>query len=236
MVTAVVGHLIGMTLAMMSYYSCVALITLLSPWLGLIAGVLVVPALFWAQWAMPRMRTRTLVYRAATSDVTSTVQEGFGAIRLVKAFGAAPRAQRRLEEDSAIAFNAAFRVRVLIALVTIVMYTVAALFMAGGTFLMAIWANRGDPTFVVDLMALIGISWVVWNLASFSWSRDQLHESSGDIRKLLRDWMTAQDMAMGLRRRVRHPGYRAGCDGQPGRGADDGVQTRDPVRQRGFRL
>ena len=200
MVTAVVGHLTGMTLAMMSYYSCVVLVTLLSPWLGLIAAVLVAPALLWAQWAMPRMRARTLVYRAATSDVTSTVQEGFGAIRLIKAFGAAGRAQRRLEEDSVIAFNAAYRVRALIAVVTIVMYTVAATFMAGGTFLTAVWANRGDPTFAIDLIGLLGLSWVVWNLASFTWTRDQLHESSGDIRKLLRDWMTAQDMAVGLRR------------------------------------
>ena len=200
MVTAVVGHLIGMTLAMMSYYSCVILVTLLSPWLGLIAGVLVAPALLWAHWAMPRMRTRTLVYRAATSDVTSTVQEGFGAIRLIKAFGTAGRAQRRLEDDSVIAFNAAYRVKVLIAVVTIVMYTIAATFMAGGTFMTALWANAGNPTFALDLMALLGISWVVWNLASFNWTRDQLHESSGDIRKLLRDWMTAQDMAMGLRR------------------------------------
>ena len=200
MVTAVVGHLIGMTLAMMSYYSCVLLVTLLSPWLGLIAGVLVAPALLWAHWAMPRMRTRTLVYRAATSDVTATVQEGFGAIRLIKAFGTAGRAQKRMEEDSVVAFNAAYRVKVLIAVVTIVMYTVAATFMAGGTFVMALWANRGDPTFAIDLMALLGISWLVWNLASFSWARDQFHESSGDIRKLLRDWMTAQDMAMGLRR------------------------------------
>ena len=200
MVTAVVGHLIGMTLAMMSYYSCVALITMLSPWLGLIAGVLVAPALLWAHWAMPRMRTRALIYRAATSDVTSTVQEGFGAIRLIKAFGTAVRAQRRLERDSVAAFNAAYRVKLLIAVVTIVMYTVAATFMAAGTFLIALWANRGDPTFAMDLMALVGISWVVWNLASFNWTRDQLHESSGDIRKLLRDWMTAQDMAMGLRR------------------------------------
>ncbi len=200
MVTSVVSHLIGMTLAMMSYYSCVALVTLLSPWLGLIAGVLVVPALVWASWAMPRMRTRTLVYRAATSDVTSAVQEGFGAIRLIKAFCATDRAQNRLEQDSVTAFNAAYRVRVLIALVTIVMFTVAATFMAGGTFLMALWANRAEPTFAVELAALLGISWVVWNLASYDWTKNQLHESSGDIRKLLRDWMTAQDMAMGLRR------------------------------------
>jgi len=199
-VTAVIDHLIGLTLAIMSYYTCVALVTLLSPWLGLMAGTLVVPALLWAHWAMPRMRTRSLVYRAATSDVTSTIQETFSAIRLIKAFGTAGRAQRRLEEDSIVAFNAAYRVRLLIALVTIVMFTVAATFMIGGEFLMALWANGNDETFARELIALTGFSFVVWNLASYNWTKDQFRESSGDIRLLLRRWMTAQDMAMGLRR------------------------------------
>ncbi len=200
MVTAVVGHIIGMTLAMMSYYSCVVLVTILNPWLGLAAGVLVAPALLWAYWAMPRMRVRALVYREATSDVTSTIQESFSSIKLIKAFGTAGRAQRRLEDDSVVAFNAAFRVKHLIAIVTIVMYTIAALFMAGGTSFMAWWAFQGNPTWFVELLALVGLSFVVWNLASFTWTRDQFHESSGDIRKLLRDWMTAQDLTMGLRR------------------------------------
>ena len=200
MVTAVVGHMIGMTLAMMSYYSCVVLVTILNPWLGLAAGVLVAPALLWAGWAMPRMRMRALVYREATSDVTSTIQESFSSIKLIKAFGTAGRAQRRVEEDSVVAFNAAFRVKNLIAIVTIVMYTVAAVFMAGGTSFMAWWAYQGQPTWFVELLALVGLSFVVWNLASFSWTRDQFHESSGDLRKLLRDWMTAQDLGMGLRR------------------------------------
>ena len=200
MVTAVIGHVIGMTLALGSYLSCIVLVTVMSPWLGLFALVVVVPALLWAQFAMPRMRTRTLVYRAATSDVTSTIQESFGAIRLVKAFSTAARAQRRLEDDSVIAFNAAFRVRQLIAVVTIVMYTVATIFVAGGTSVMAWWANQGEAAWALELIGLLGISFVAWNLASFSWARDQLHESSGDVRKLLRDWMTAQDMAMGLRR------------------------------------
>ena len=108
MVTAVVGHMIGMTLAMMSYYTCVVLVTILNPWLGLAAGVLVAPALLWAGWAMPRMRVRALVYREATSDVTSTIQESFSSIKLIKAFGTAGRAQKRLEADSVVAFNAAF--------------------------------------------------------------------------------------------------------------------------------
>ena len=200
MVTAVIGHVIGMTLALGSYMTCVVLVAVLNPWLGLVAGAVVVPALLWAQFAMPRMRTQTLVYRAATSDVTSTIQESFGAIRLIKAFGTAARAQLRMEQDSVIAFNAAFRVRHLIAVVTIVMYTVATVFVAGGTGYMAWLANQGDPAWAIRLIGLLGISFVAWNLASYSWARDQLHESSGDVRKLLRDWMTAQDMAMGLRR------------------------------------
>ena len=200
MVTAVIGHMIGLTLALMSYYTCVVFVTLLSPWIGLMAGTIAIPALIWGYWAMPRVRTRTLVYRAATSDVTSTIQETFSAIRLIKSFNATDRAQRRLEEDSVVAFNAAYRVRWLIALVTIVMFTVVCVFLIGGEFTMAYWANRADPTWAVDLIALIGVSFVVWNLASFSWTRDQFRESANDVRKLLRDWMTAQDMAMGLRR------------------------------------
>ncbi len=199
-VTAVIGHLLGILLALETYCITVGLVSLLSPWIGLVAGVIIVPAFIWAHWAMPRMRVRTLVYRAATSAVTSTIQETFGAIRLIKAFGTAERAEGRLEEDSVIAFNAAYRVRVLIALVSIVMFTVAASFMMTGEFLMAWWAHITNPTFATDLIALVGVSFVVWNLASFSWSRDQFRESSNNLRKLLRDWMTAQDMAMGLRR------------------------------------
>ena len=199
-VTAVIDYLIRLTLATMSYLTCVFLVTLLSPWLGLLAGTLVVPALLWARWAMPRMRVRALVYRAAASDVTSRIQETFGAIRLIKAFRTAESTQKRFEEDSAIAFNAGYRVRLLVALVTIVMFTIASVFLLSGEFMMALWANRGQPAFARELIALLGVSFVVWNLASFRWTQDQFHEATGDVRLLMRMWMTAQDMAMGLRR------------------------------------
>ena len=200
MVTSVIGHLIALTLATGSYLVCVLLVTLLSPWLGLLAASLLIPAFVWAYWAMPRMRVRALAYRAAASDVTATIQETFGAIRLIKAFGTAKRAQKRFEDDAIIAFNAAYRVRNLVAVVTIVMYTVAATFFIGGEFAMAMWANRGDPTFAAGLIGLLGLSYLVWNLATFRWTEGQFRESSGDIRLVLRGWMTAQDMAMGLRR------------------------------------
>jgi len=200
MVTSVIGHLLAMTLATGSYLTCVVLVTLLSPWLGLMAATLLIPGFMWAYWAMPRMRVRALAYRAAASDVTSTIQETFGAIKLIKAFGTNKRAQKRFEDDAIIAFNAAYRVRILIALVTIVMYTLAATFFIGGEFAMAMWANRGDPVFAAQLIGLLGLSYVIWNLATFRWAEGQFRESSGDIRWVLRGWMMAQDMAMGLRR------------------------------------
>ena len=199
-VTAVIDYLIRLTLATMSYFTCVVLVTLLSPWLGLLAGTLVVPAILWARWAMPRMRVRALAYRAAASDVTSRIQETFGTIRLIKAFRTAEPTQKRFEEDSVIAFNAGYRVRLLVALVTIVMFTIASAFLLSGEFMMALWANRGEAAFAQELIALIGVSFVVWNLASFRWTQDQFHEATGDVRLLMRMWMTAQDMAMGLRR------------------------------------
>ncbi|MDA0790859.1 MAG: ABC transporter ATP-binding protein [Proteobacteria bacterium] len=199
-VTAVIDRLMGVTITLISYFTCAVFVTLLSPWLGLVAISIVIPALLWARWAMPRMRTRSLVYRAATSDVTSRVQECFAAIRVIKAYGAEQRTQNVFEDDSIVAFNAAYRVRRLVALVTIVMYTISAAFLLTGEFMMAWWANQGDETFAKDLIALVGVSFVVWNLAAFNWTKAQFVEATNDVRGLMRQWLTAQDIAMGLQR------------------------------------
>ena len=199
-VTVVIGHLINLTIQVFSYFTCVGLVMLLNPWIDLMAGVIVIPALMWSAYAMPRVRTRSLVYREASSAVTSTVQESFTAIRLIKSFNNTDKAQQRLESDSIVSFNAAYRIRVLIALVTIFMFTSAAVFMITGEFMMAWWAYHKEPTFATDLIKLAGVSFVVWNLASFEWSKGEFRGAANNIRGLLRNWMTAQDMAMGLRR------------------------------------
>lgn len=199
-VTVVIGHLINLVISVFSYFSCVGLVSLLSPWLGIAALVLTGPGILFSAYAMPRVRVRSLVYRARSSDVTSTVQESFSFIRLIKAFSNTEKAQRKLEEDSIVAFNAAFRVREVIALITILMFTMAAAFMITGEFFMAWWAYNSEPTYATDLIALVGISFVAWNLASFEFTRGEYRGSANNIRGLLRNWMTAQDMAMGLKR------------------------------------
>lgn len=197
-VTAVIGQLAGVVTTIWGYFMALVLLTFLSPTMGLVGATLLVPAFLWGRWAMPRMRTKSLIYRGATSDVTSRAHEVFASIRLIKAYGVEDKAQKEMEQDSIVAFNAAFQARLLVALVTIVMFSIAALFMLAGEFYMAIMANRGNETFARELIALMGFSFVVWNLGAFEWAKGKFHETTGSVRGVMRQWLTAQDMAMGL--------------------------------------
>ena len=200
MVTNVIRMLIEITLRVASYFSTVVVIFLFSPLIGTIAAVIIIPTFLFGIYAMPRVRQRSLAYRAATSDLTSTVQETFSSIRVVKAFNATERVQDKLEADSLVSFNAAYRVRNLIAAVTILMFTLMAAVMISGEFTMAFWAREERPTFAEELIRLVGVTFVVWNLAAFSYARDEFRGAANSLRWLLRNWMTCQDMAMGLKR------------------------------------
>ena len=199
-VTAVIQRLVAVVQALMTYFTCVFLVSLLSPWIGLIAISVVIPGLLWARWAMPRMRVRSLIARATNSDLTSRIQEAFNSFRIIKANSASTRVQNLLEQDSAIAFNAAYRARSIVAFVTIIMFTIASAFLIGGEFTMAWWANQSNPTWASELMALVGVSFVVWNLAAFNWTKGEFDQASGSVRWLMRQWLQAQDLAMGLQR------------------------------------
>ena len=199
-VTSVIDSLLGVLMVIFGYAAGVFLLSLLSPWIGLIMLSVVAPTLAWAKWAMPRMRTKALAARAATSDVTSRLQESFSAIRLIKAYGAEDRIQKRLEGDSVILFNTAYRVRVLMALVGIITFSIVAGAMLASEYLVARWAYLGVPTFSVELIAFVGLSFVIWNLTAHQWSRDEFQGAAAGIRWGMQHWMAAQDIAMGLKR------------------------------------
>ncbi|MYD43463.1 MAG: ABC transporter ATP-binding protein [Gammaproteobacteria bacterium] len=200
MVTNVIRMLIEITLRIFSYISTVAVIFLLSPLIGTVAALIVIPGFIFGYFSMPRVRQRSLAYRAAASDVTATVQETFSSIRVIKAFNAADQAQDKMEQDSVVSFNAAYRIRNLIAAVTIGMFTLMAAVMITGEFTMAFWARDALPTFGEEIIKLVGLTFVVWNLAAFNYARGEFRGSANSLRWLLRNWMTCQDMAMGLKR------------------------------------
>ena len=196
-VLKVIGELVTMT---MSIVTALALVSILSPLLGSIAVFVVVPTLVLARWAMPRFRTRSLVQRMANADLTSRVQESFRSIRLTKAYQAGTRSQNRFEDDSMIAFNAEYRNERLGFRVGVIMDFYSELFIFAGVLLMALWVNSGDPTFATELIALAGLSFVVWNLSAFRWASERHEQSIRTLGGAMRMWGWAQDVAMGLKR------------------------------------
>lgn len=199
-VTAIIGMVVAVMTQLMQYGMTVVFVAALDPFLGLMALTIAILALIWGSWFSPRMRRRSLTARESNSDLTSRIQEAFEAIRVIKAYGAEDREQERFESDSVVAFNAAYRVRSLVAVIGIVMFTLAAVILLGGEFMMAIWANQNRETFAAVLIGLVGLSFVNWNLSAFQWAQTQFLDSSNQVRGLLRQWTLAQDMAMGLDR------------------------------------
>ena len=177
-----------------------ALVSILSPLLGLIILFTLLPTFLVARWAMPRFRTRSLVQRMANADLTSKVQESFRSIKLTKAYEAGERSQASFEEDSMIAFNAEYRNERLGFRVSVMTESYSAVLIFGGVCLMALWSGSSQPTFATELIALAGLTFVVWNLSAYQWTRERYEGAVGLIVEIMRLWGWAQDVAMGLRR------------------------------------
>jgi len=199
-VTAVIGTMTQAMQLLNTYVIGIVVLAALDPILGTMALSIVALALLWGRWYSPRMRERSLASREANSDFTSRVQEAFAALRIVKAYGAGEAEQERLEQDSVAAFNASFRVRTLMAVVGIVTFTLAAAALLAGQFLMAVWAHGTREVFAAVLVGLVGLSFLKWNLAAYTWAQEQIGASSVSVRSLVTLWTQAQDMAMGLHR------------------------------------
>ena len=199
-VTAIIQMLVDVLTQVTMYGIAVLLVAALDPLLGLLALVVAVIAVLWARWFSPRLRVRSLVAREANSDLTSRIQEAFAAVRVIKGHGTEDIELERFEEDSVVAFNTAYKVRSMVAIVMIVMFTLTAAILIGGEYMMAIWAHRDRETFAAVLIGLVGLSFVKWNLAAFQWTYSKFLEGSDQVRGLLRAWTGAQDMAMGLDR------------------------------------
>jgi ABC-type multidrug transport system fused ATPase/permease subunit len=199
-VTAIIGLLVSVLQQLTTYGVTILFVTALDPLLGFMALSIAVIALAWGRWFSPRLRVRSLVAREANSDLTSRIQEVFAGIKVIKAHGTEAFEQDRFEEDSVVAFNSAYKVRSLTAIIIIVMFTLTAAVLIWGEFMMAIWASESRETFAAVLIGLIGLSFVRWNLAAFQWAQGEFFKSSGHVRGLLRSWASAQDMAMGLDR------------------------------------
>ena len=199
-VTAIVGMLVSVATQATTYATTITFIAALDPLLGLMGATIAVIAILWGRWFSRRVRSRSLTAREANSDLTSRTQEVLGAMRVIKACSAEDAEQRRFEADSVVAFNAAYRIRSLVAGVSIIMFTFAGTILLAGEFFMAVWAAENREAFAAVLIGLVGLSFVRWNLGAFEWARGELIAGSNVVGGVLRQWTNAQDMAMGLDR------------------------------------
>jgi ABC-type multidrug transport system fused ATPase/permease subunit len=199
-VTAVIGAVMKVFQGVLTYAAAVLVLAAMDPLLGVMALSVALLAIAWGRWFSPRMRGQSLAAREANSDLTSRIQETFAGIRVIKAYGTEELEQERFDKDSIVAFNTAFRVRTLIAVVGIVMFTLSAALLLGAEFMMAVWASGGRETFATVLIGLVGLSFVTWNLSAFRYFQRQFGEGSAGLGGMVQQWAQAQDMAMGLDR------------------------------------
>ena len=200
MVTSIVQRVVSVTSYLATMIITTTVVVCFDPWLALLVFISFAPTLGWGFWFSPRLRTFSRVARETNAALTARIQETFTGIRIVKGCGAEKREQTRFEEESIVAFNASFRTRSLVALISIVVYTIMSLLVLSTDFFMAIWANINRDVFLPQLMVLLGVSFTVWHLASFQWARGQLSTSTMEVRFLAREWAIAQDMTVGLGR------------------------------------
>ena len=230
-VTNVIGTVLNMLQILIMYLMALLFISALAPSLGLLLLVVAVGALVWGNWFSPRVRARSLIARQTNAALTSRIQEVFNGIRVLKAHGMEDNEQQRFESDSVTAFHAAFRLRLLVALVNMIMFAIAAVLLLGGEYFMGVWAAMDRETFASILLGLLGLTFVRWNLGAFQWGVQKLSESGQHVQGLLTQWAKAQDMAMGLDR-VFHildiePEVRDAPDAIPMKPMTEGIRFED---------
>ena len=171
---------------------------LFSPALGLLFIGGIIPMLWLIVWYTPRLQIRSRRARTTNSDLTSRIQEGFAAIRIIKANRAEPVLRQRFDQDSTTALDAAFYLRVENILMRMLLLFLVGLMLIATQFLTAGWTVAGDPTFLAGTIALVGFA--VWNLGAFQSVQSRSRAFNYYCMGLARVWSLLQDMSVGLDR------------------------------------
>jgi ABC-type multidrug transport system fused ATPase/permease subunit len=199
-VTTVIGRIIAAIGLIGGVAAAIATLALFDARLAGLATLMGAPLVLLAAWVTPRLGALSLRARAASSDLTSRVQERLSHVRTIKANGQEAREQAAFERDSVAAFNAAYGLRSLIAIATVAAFVSVAACLLPAEYVMATAASAGRATAAAGLMTLIGLSFGRWNAAAFTWSQGRMFAVSGGARGLMAEWSGVQDTAMALRR------------------------------------
>ena len=174
------------------------LLTLLSPWLGLLCILTVVPVTLLFIYFTPQIQKYSRMARRTNSDLTSRIQESFASIRVIKANRAEEAVIQRFEQDSKRALDAAFQFRLQATLLALGVSTVAMGAVLVGEYLMAGWTISGTATYLGGVITLVGFA--TWNLGAYQSAAGTISQNSQQGFELAQLWGGAQDLMIGLER------------------------------------
>ena len=162
----------------------------------IIAGT---PMVFLTIWFTPRIRRQSLNNRKANSDLTSRLQEVFSSIKIVKANRSERRVLDRFNEDSYRALDAAYFLRMDMALLTVLVAVIGGATLLFCEYVMVSWIVIERETFFgAWAVALIGF--MVWNLGAYNIAVGRVNGLAQSGRELVAIWNRMQDMFIGLER------------------------------------
>lgn len=166
--------------------------------LGLMGAIGLIPMLWLVAWYTPRLQLRSRLARLTNSALTSRIQEGFQAIRVIKANLALGVMDRRFNKDSYEALNAAFMLRAELLLMRTVMALIFGAMIVVTQYLSARWVIGNEATFLFGVIAFVGFA--RWNWGAWQAANGRMSEYVWNVNDLIRVWSVLQDMIVGLDR------------------------------------
>jgi ABC-type multidrug transport system fused ATPase/permease subunit len=175
-----------------------AVVAAFDPVLALVLAGIWPPALLLGSVFSRRLRVGFRAAREANSRLTSRIQETLSGIKVVKAYGAERREQRRFEERSRVAFDAALAARSRLAWFGIAIFWIIGVALLIVTASATLSTRHGSPLFIGAALAVVGLS--AWNLGLYNGFKFLTGSGTNQARKLLTTWGRTQDIAIGLDR------------------------------------
>ena len=149
----------------------------------------------------PRLRRRSVVNRVANSNLTSRLQETFGAMKIVKANRAEDLMLNRFNQDSHRALDAAIYYRLEMVLLSMLVMLMGGAAIIGLEYLMVSWTvgEPARPTYLGwAFVAWLGFR--TWNLGAYNAANGRVGEVIYTGYGIVRWWSMLQDLFIGLER------------------------------------
>ncbi len=174
-------------------------ITFFDPRIALICLATAIPIVVATVWITPRLRVRALANRVANSNLTSRMQETMAALKIVKANQGELRVLRQFHHDSHVALDAAFFLRLNMALLNVGVTSLIAIVTIGVEYILVVWVLGERETFLGAAVATI-IGFAIWNYGAFEAARGNLAGALFGMTGMVALWASLQDLFVGLER------------------------------------